>query len=116
MKFARTTPWPQLALLACGLLPLAGTGCQATIGGQTLPSAYYLRDDVQFFPAGPEFLLPNQVRVLEEYRIRQEAIEEGLAAPLPPVAPVPPPGLPGGPPGGPPVGQPFGPPVVPPGM
>ena len=37
------------------------TGCQTSIGGQTLPSATYLHDDVQYFPAGPEFKLTNQV-------------------------------------------------------
>jgi hypothetical protein len=37
------------------------TGCQTTIGGQTLPSPDYLSDDVQFYPAGPEFRLTNQV-------------------------------------------------------
>jgi hypothetical protein len=72
-------------VLSCGLLPLLGIGCQGSIGGQTLPSAYYLRDDVQYFPAGPEFLLPNQERVLEEYRLEQAAIQQGLqpAPPLP---------------------------------
>lgn len=47
------------------------TGCQSTIGGQTLPSAYYLRDDIQYFPAGPEFKLTKQVEALEEYKLRQ---------------------------------------------
>lgn len=60
-------------IVCAGLLALMGltTGCQATMNGQTLPSATYLRDDVQFFPAGPEFLLPNQVRALEEYKAQQ---------------------------------------------
>jgi hypothetical protein len=49
------------------------TGCQATFNGQTLPSATYLRDDVQYFPAGPEFLLPNQVQAIEEYRAERAA-------------------------------------------
>lgn len=46
------------ALLASTVLL---TGCQTTIGGQTLPSPDYLADDVQFYPAGPEFRLTNQV-------------------------------------------------------
>ena len=51
--------------LASGLILLAAAGtaglagCQTTVGGQTLPSGYYLRDDVQYFPSGPEFLLYN---------------------------------------------------------
>ena len=36
---------------------LASTGCQVDVAGQTLPSPYYLSDDVQYFPAGPEFKL-----------------------------------------------------------
>lgn len=74
---------PQALLL--GALVLAGlSGCQSNIGGQTLPSAYYLRDDVQFFPAGPEFLLPNTVRAMEEYKATQAA---AAAGPVPPVTP-----------------------------
>ncbi|MEZ5950968.1 MAG: hypothetical protein R3C12_17490 [Planctomycetaceae bacterium] len=48
------------------------------IGGQTLPSAFYIRDDIQYFPAGPEELLPNQERALAEYRAEQEALREGV--------------------------------------
>ena len=73
----------RLAVLCCGLVPLAVAGCQSSIGGQTLPSAYYLRDDVQYYPAGPEFLLPNQKRALEEYRLEQESIRQGIQAPTP---------------------------------
>ena len=47
---------------------IGAVGCQTSIGGQTLPSAYYLRDDVQYYPAGPEFLLSNQVRAIEQYK------------------------------------------------
>ena len=85
MKLFSPNHLGRLAVLSCGLIPLLGIGCQGSIGGQTLPSAYYLRDDVQYFPAGPEFLLPNQERVLEEYRLEQAAIQQGLqpAPPLP---------------------------------
>lgn len=79
----------RLAALAVSALPLVGFGCQGSVGGQTLPSAYYLNDDVQYFPAGPEFLLPNEERVLEEYRLEQRATGQQAAggqrapAPLP---------------------------------
>ncbi|HID24534.1 MAG TPA: hypothetical protein EYP14_19345, partial [Planctomycetaceae bacterium] len=53
---------------AAALMGIALTGCQTSIGGQTLPSAYYLEDDVQYFPSGPEFLLSNQVRAIEQYK------------------------------------------------
>ena len=59
-----------LLVATLGLL-VASSGCQTTIGGQTLPSAHYLRDDIQFFPAGDEFLLPETVRAHEEYRATQ---------------------------------------------
>lgn len=85
MKIFKSTKWTQLALLIAGLLTsVATSGCmpfagfQSTVGGQTLPSAYYLRDDVQFFPAGEEFLLPNQVRALEEYKANRLSIENNL--------------------------------------
>ena len=39
-------------LLAGGIAP--SVGCQVSVAGQTLPSPYYLHDDVQYFPAGPE--------------------------------------------------------------
>jgi len=64
----------KFALVLGGLLSCSGlVGCQSNIGGQTLPSAWYLRDDVQYFPAGPETLLPNTIRAHEEYRAQQEA-------------------------------------------
>ena len=85
MKFSRFKSCSKLALCLGGLLSLSTTGCmlQTTVGGQTLPSAYYLRDDVQYFPAGPEFRLSNQVRALEEYKLQQQAARAGLAEPTP---------------------------------
>ncbi|HLJ12800.1 MAG TPA: hypothetical protein VKU82_16505 [Planctomycetaceae bacterium] len=38
--------------------------------GQTLPAAFRLKDDLQYFPAGPEFKLSRQVQALDEYRLR----------------------------------------------
>ncbi len=43
---------------------LTATGCQVGINGQTLPSPYYLQDDVQYFPSGPEFKLPREAAAL----------------------------------------------------
>ena len=53
------------------------TGCQTSIGGQTLPSATYLDDDVQFFPAGPEFKLTNQVEAARKYELEQRQLRAG---------------------------------------
>lgn len=64
-------------IVCAGMLAVMGLcGCQATMNGQTLPSATYLRDDVQYFPAGPEFLLPNQVRAIEEYNAQRAAFAD----------------------------------------
>ena len=69
---------PPSKRLASGLLLMTAlgasglTGCQTTVGGQTLPSGYYLRDDVQYHPAGPEFLLYNTERA---YQQRQEELD-----------------------------------------
>lgn len=53
---------------ALTLAGLAMTGCQVDIGGQTLPSAYYLQDDIQYFPAGPEFKLSKEAAALKAYK------------------------------------------------
>ena len=54
------------AALAAGLLLLAGlTGCQVSIGGQTLPSPFYLEDDVQYFAPGTEFKLSREAAALK---------------------------------------------------
>ncbi|MCR9291922.1 MAG: hypothetical protein NXI32_04330 [bacterium] len=57
-------------LLAGGIAP--ATGCQVSVAGQTLPSPYYLYDDVQYFPAGPENKLANETAAIN--KARAEAI------------------------------------------
>lgn len=47
---------------------LASAGCQVDVGGQTLPSAYYLQDDIQYFPAGPEFKLSKEAAAQKAYK------------------------------------------------
>lgn len=81
MALRRLGSWSRLLLVICGLCSTFSQGCfmlQSSVGGQTLPSAYYLRDDIQYFPAGSEFLLPNEVQALEEYKLEQQAIRDGL--------------------------------------
>jgi hypothetical protein len=58
----------RVLLAACALGGLALTGCQVDVGGQTLPSAYYLQDDVQYFPAGPEFKLSKEAAAQKAYK------------------------------------------------
>lgn len=67
-----TTKAVSPSLLSIAILACAGLcGCQANIGGQTLPSSSYLVDDVQYFAPGPEQPLHNQVRAMNEYRAQQ---------------------------------------------
>lgn len=50
---------------------LAATGCQMDIAGQTLPSPYYLSDDVQYYAPGPEFKLAREAAALKEQSAEQ---------------------------------------------
>ncbi len=75
-KTRRTSIGSVLTLVAGGCLfglILAGsTGCQSSINGQTLPSPYYLEDDVQYFPAGPEFKLAREATALQAARAEEK--------------------------------------------
>ena len=55
------------------LIRLTSTGCQVDVAGQTLPSPYYLTDDVQYFPAGPEFKLSNEAAAMKAYQAQAQA-------------------------------------------
>jgi hypothetical protein len=63
-----TTPARILGLAAVAVAGVSLTGCQVDVGGQTLPSAYYLQDDIQYFPAGPEFKLSKEAAALKAYK------------------------------------------------
>jgi len=57
----------RVVLAVLGLLVAVGlTGCQVDVGGQTLPSPYYLSDDVQYFPPGPEFKLAREAAAMKQ--------------------------------------------------
>jgi hypothetical protein len=45
---------------------LATTGCQVDMGGQTLPSPWYMKDDIQYFPPGPEFKLQREATAMKK--------------------------------------------------
>jgi hypothetical protein len=47
-------------------------GCQVVEGGQILPSPYYVSDDVQYFPPGPEFKLSNEAAAMQKYKAERE--------------------------------------------
>jgi hypothetical protein len=55
-------------LFALTMLAGAGlTGCQIDQGGQSLPSPYYMKDDVQYFPPGPEFKLAREAATMKAF-------------------------------------------------
>jgi hypothetical protein len=66
VKTTAGRPGILLSLAAAIATSALFSGCQTTIGGQTLPSPDYLTDDVQYFPAGPEFKLTNQVAAAKQ--------------------------------------------------
>lgn len=66
ISFGRITT--RVCVLAVAVAGFATTGCQVDVGGQTLPSAYYLNDDIQYFPAGPEFKLSKEAAAQKAYK------------------------------------------------
>ena len=66
-----------LSLFVCAAMMVgsfAMTGCQVSVGGQTLPSAYFLRDDIQYFPKGPEFKLSREAAELKKARAENSVV------------------------------------------
>jgi hypothetical protein len=62
-------------LCGCGLalVALSSTGCQGVYNGQTLPSPWYIADDIQYFPPGPEFKLAREAAAQKAYKADLEA-------------------------------------------
>ena len=54
-------------IIAVAVSSFGLTGCQVDIGGQTLPSPFYLDDDIHYFPAGPEFKLSREAAAMEAF-------------------------------------------------
>lgn len=71
-KRSRAWQFAFLGLILAGGLATS-TGCQVSVAGQTLPSAYYLYDDVQYFPAGSENKLANETAAMK--KARSEAMQ-----------------------------------------
>ena len=63
--------------LGLAMLAVGSTGCQVTEGGQTLPSPWYIYDDVQYFAPGPEFKLSREAAAQKAYRADLEAQAAG---------------------------------------
>ena len=72
MKSVTKKYWPSciVCILALMVAPFL-TGCQVSIGGQTLPSPYYLDDDIQYQPKGPEFKLSREAAALQAARANE---------------------------------------------
>jgi hypothetical protein len=63
-------------LLGLGVTVALGvTGCQSDIGGQTLPSPYYLDYEVQYHPAGPQMILSREAAAQKAYN-QEEALRQ----------------------------------------
>jgi hypothetical protein len=62
--------WLLWAPALCASLAL--TGCTGTYSGQNLPSGYYLSQQLQYFPPGPEFKLSREAAAQKEYKESQE--------------------------------------------
>jgi hypothetical protein len=72
MKTDRSQRWLTAVLCGLSLVGLVMTGCQSSIGGQTLPSPYYLSDDVQYFAPGSEFKLATEAAAQKAYKAELE--------------------------------------------
>lgn len=93
---SRRALWRVPLLLGSAAVAVAGlTGCQVDVGGQTLPSPYYMSDDVQYMPPGPEFRYQREADAMKARvgppRPAGAAAPAPVPAPPPAPAPVPPP-------------------------
>jgi hypothetical protein len=78
--FDRSTKLFRTTLAGIGLaLSLAASGCQVHVAGKTLPSPFYLSDDLQYFAPGQEFKLANEAAAM-----RAQAADVDSVAPPPP--------------------------------
>ena len=73
---AKTRAAGLLGALAIATSSLMSTGCQIDVAGQTLPSPYYMHDDIFYAAPGPEFKLANEAAAMKAYKAEQELGEE----------------------------------------
>lgn len=72
--------WRSAAALIGPLVLFASTGCQVEMAGVTLPSPYYLTDDVQYYaPAPSEFKLSLEAAAQQELAQAIESQRQGAA-------------------------------------
>jgi len=70
-------------LLGCMAAAAGLTGCQVDTNNQTLPSPYYLSNNVQYYQPGPWFKLQHEADNMKLYN-EQAAQQQGPPAPQPP--------------------------------
>lgn len=73
MKTIIKQSWATTIACGLGLAALSSTGCQVHVGGQTLPSPWYLTDDVQYFAPDAEFKLSREANAQKAFRADQQA-------------------------------------------
>lgn len=75
--------WTGWKLAAAALSPAVTlfAGCQVEMGGQTLPSPYYLSDDVQYYAPGPEFKLAREAAAMKEQSEAVQSKQQEAPAP-----------------------------------
>lgn len=71
--------WLRNTLCGIGLAisAISSTGCQVTENGQTLPSPWYIFDDIQYFPPGPEFKLSREAAAQKAFQADLQAQQAG---------------------------------------
>lgn len=66
--------YSSIAMLAVACVSVAAlSGCQVSVAGQNLPSAYFIEDDLQYFPKGSEFKLAREAAAQKEARAEANA-------------------------------------------
>lgn len=79
MHTSKSNRWIGWKLIAAATLPAAAllTGCQSEYGGQTLPSPWYLTDDVQYYAPGSQFKLANEAAAMKEQAEAVQSKQQG---------------------------------------
>jgi hypothetical protein len=57
-------------------LAIGVTGCQSEIGGQTLPSPYYMTNQVQYYQPGPQMRLSQEAAAQKAYNQEEAARQQ----------------------------------------
>jgi hypothetical protein len=78
-------------IFGCMAMIAGFAGCQVSTNNQTLPSPYYLSNNLQYYQPGPWFKLQHEADNMKLYN-EQAASQQGPQQGPPP--PAPPPGAP----------------------